>query len=462
MQVSQCPDGVSDVMRRFAAIPLNDAEKGCRKLFVENQCLPPCKVEHVSLGAGSLSKFPFLRLSTWAQWLLDSKRLWRLFCGVRTWEKMREVLSEFWDRYRALRPSHEVFQMPIDLSRTLPYFSHQDEGRGYKHQAILIVSSHGCIGRGTSTYARRGRHLLPTQRSGLGLNFLGNTWSSQALFMTMLRSASDTNPDAISTMMDIYARDASELANNGLWSEDGEMHVWMVHLHSKGDLPALSKVAGFQRSFAHVPRQMVSRLPCKGICPWCLAGREASADGPGYPFEDFSLRPDWLATMETEEPWSEEPALMRGQPMDRTMPASFFSSDIWHNYHVGVGKHFLANAFVAIVERTNMWAGQSVESKLQNLTDEFQDYCRRAKVTPHLTEISKSTLTWPYSNVCPVGAWSKGSQTTHFMKFLQAFLEHHLNDYDDVVITAVATRLVDAFHFGGPRCHLSILFHVVF
>ena len=442
-QVHQCPDGVSDVMRRFAAIPLNDAEKGCRKLFVENQCLPPCKVEHVSLGAGALSKFPYLKFSSWAQWLLDSKRLWRLFCGVSSWEKMREVLAEFWERYRAIRPSHEV-----DLSRTVPYFSHQDEGRGYKHQAIMIFSSHGCLGRGTSTYVRRGRHLLPTHRSGLGLNFLGNTWASQALFMTMLRSTSDANPDAIPTMMEIYARDASDLGDEGVTSADGQMHIWMIHLNSKADLPALSKIAGFPRSFAHVPRQVSSRNPCGGICPWCLAGREADANGQcDLPFEDFSLRPNWLGTIEAEEPWSEEPILMAGQPMDRSMLAHFFATDIWRNFHLGIGKHFVANSFVAIIERTNMWAGQSVEKKLQNLTDAFKQYCKKAKVTPHMMEISRSTMTWPFSSVAPVGAWSKGSQTTCFMKFLEEFLESNLNDCDDVVIRAVATCPSDAFHF---------------
>lgn len=100
-----------DLMQSFAAIPLQDAERGCLRLFQKHDYVAPVKVEHVCIGSGSLSKFPYVKLSSVAQWLLDTNRLWRVFCGTKSWEKMQEVLAEFWRRYRELHPQHEVFEL---------------------------------------------------------------------------------------------------------------------------------------------------------------------------------------------------------------------------------------------------------------------------------------------------------------------------------------------------------------
>lgn len=453
-QVHQSGGNASEPMREFARVPLQDAEKGCYRLFVKYGYTVPVPVDEIALGEGRLARFPYLKFSKYAQWLLDTNRLWRLFAGCSTFEKMREVLTEFWARFQKVSPDHEVFKEVSDLSVAIPFFSHQDEGRGYKDQAILILSSHGCIGRGTSWWIRQGGPELPVDQNGFGLNFTGNTWSSQALFMTMLRSVSDQNPEAFETMMRLYAQDVMQLAKDGLTSIDGSKKIYMIHLGCKADLPALSKVGSFKRSFAHVPRQPSGRRACGGICPWCLAGQESDGlDQQGYPFEDFSLVPTWLETKEMEVPWSQLPAIMEGAWLDPKKPASFFHADIWHNLHLGVGKLWIANSFVTLVEKLQTWEVTSVDSKFQVLTEAFNQFCKGRGLSPHMTEISRATMGWPYGNVSPMGQWSKGSVTTDMMRFLEDFVLDHVTDCHEESIHLIAPWLLLVFlsDSSGPR-----------
>ncbi|CAL1129712.1 unnamed protein product [Cladocopium goreaui] len=438
-QVERNPN-VCGVFKKFAAVNPSDAEKGCHALFAKYGYTCPIHVEQVKLSElRALSKFPFLKLSSWAQWLLDTGRIWRLFCGCKSLSTMKVVLTEFWARYRALYPQHEVFGLEgLDLSVTIPYYSHQDEGRGYKHQAIWVLSVHGCLGRGTHEYIRRGKHQVDVQNMEFGCNFIGNTWSTQFLLCTMSKSVTHKCPGAMNRIVELFAEDCAKLAREGLCSKDGTIRIHMVHLSTKGDLPALAKLGSLTRTFSHVPRAASSRKASGGICHLCLAGQEANAAGQqAFPYEDFSVSPSWLGTVETVAPWAQRPSVLRGALVDPRKTAHFFSCDFWHNVHLGCGKHWVANSFVSAIERLQFWPGQSVESKFELLTTEFKSFCRQNHLSPHMDEISRATMGFPQGSACPLGQWSKGVVTTHFMKFLEWFCDKHKEEikYDEVMTT---------------------------
>ena len=425
-QVQLHPD-ISNVFKKFAAINVNDAEGACHRLFVELGYAAPVKIHYIHLAdQRRLSKFPFVKLSDWSQWLLDSGRIWRLFCGCKSYSSMKVVLAEWWNRFKQLSPQHAVFRSGCDLSITIPYFTHQDEGRGFKKQAIWVFSAHGSVGRGTQEYIRRNQSRLSIGEQELGMNFVGSTWATHVPMCTMLRAVLSSCPEAIDKVMECFAEDASKLWLQGLTSMDGTRRIYMVHLCTKADLPALVKIGKLQRSFSHVARQAQSRTAANGICHMCLAGQEEDGSGRGnVPYEDFSLNPLWWNTLEAVEPWDEEPKIFNNALLDRTRLSQFFATDIWHNLHLGAGKHWVAHAFVSAIEKLTFWPEISVESRFEFLTTKFKEYCREHHISPFMDEISRASMGYLSSSACPVGQWSKGIITTHMMKFV----EHFCNEY---------------------------------
>ena len=429
-----------EAVRAFARVGLSNAETGCHKLFRQYGLCAPVTVERMELGEQALREVPFVRLSTWAKFLLDSGRLWRQMCGAKTLPMMEIMLTEFWARFRQQHPEHEVFSLMLPMHRVIPFFTHSDEGRTYKSKAIYILSCHGALGRGTQGYLRQGDHeLLPVCEQQQGLNFIGNTWGNQFIFTCVVRQQMVENPDLLDQISRIFASDARKLIMEGILGEDGA-RTYMLHIATKGDLPALAKLGHFGRTFSHAPRQASSLKPCVGICHLCMAGCE---EGDHIRFENFSMAPEWLATVESQSPWQERPPILEGLPMDFGAEAHFFQPDLWHNLHLGCLKHWLGCSFAALVENFDhpMFQGASVETKFESLTNQFKMYCRLNKISPHMSEISKQTLSWPMSTAVPCGAWSKGAVSTDFMKFLEFFMkEYVMGNTEDPVLLDVAPR----------------------
>lgn len=342
-------------IREFAEVSAKHAEEGCHRIFRKYGFSAPIKMEHAYLGDADADaprlRLPWLKFSSWAKYLLDSGRLPRQLCGAATLESMKPILLEFWARFRGLYPRHELFSMEgVDLSMTVPLFSHTDEGRSYKHEPLFVLSTHGCIGRGTRAYVERKKHKVPLKRRGLGLNFIGSTWGTQFMSVAVLRAVLDENPGALDMLMDLYAQDMAKLIHEGIVGEDGT-HVFFLHVATKGDLPALAKLGNFKRTHSHVPRQPRSKKPCTGICHLCQAGVEVAGGGSLFPFEDVSDQPSWASTVNATPPWDNIPPVLSGLPLDHGQKASFFKVDFWHNWHLGVAKHWLASSFVCLTEQ---------------------------------------------------------------------------------------------------------------
>lgn len=257
---------------------------------------------------------------------------------------------------------------------------------------------------------------IPLHRSGLGLNFIGATWATQFMHSCMLRRAYKKTPGVLDQLVEVFARDMEDLLLNGI-SKDGCV-IRIAHLGTKGDLPALSTLGHMEHTFRNAPKAAKSKKPCEGICWMCRAGSEVA---PAVPYEDFSISPLWEATLGQQEIWrGETPPILLGAPLPDDQLWSFYKTDVWHNFHMGVGKFWVAGGLVGLLENLPMWDDASMEERLQSLNTDYHSFCMRKRVTPHVEDLGRETLGWPTAGTCPCGSWSKGSATTHFMIYRNA------------------------------------------
>ena len=438
----------SRAVRQMAAINDTDAESGVHKVFKEHGLVPPIPISQVDLGVPTLRAFPIIRLQDWGKYLLDTGLLWRQMTGCDTFEKMNAVLAEFWNRMRSIFPNHGVYQLASDgvleLENTIPIYSHTDEGRSLKKNPILVISTHGVLGRGTFAFLRAGKHKAKLSRNSMGMNFVNHPMASHFVFATFLKAVSDLHPGCLDTLMKLYSEDIESLLLEGVTSSDHTKQVWFCHMNTKGDLPALQRVGSLQRNFLRAPKAKASKKPASGICHLCLAGKEHRApDGSSnnvspYPFEDLGLNPGWLATIGRESPWQELPVILQGVPLGDVPPASFFAADLWHCFHLGVAKHWVASSFVAIVEFLPIPNATSIEAKFEWLTSIYREFAREHGRCGWVKKIDREFLNFPSGNVCPIGSWNKGSTSTHLMKFLEWFCTRYVtNKTDNELLKAV-------------------------
>lgn len=439
-------------MREFASVREADAEVGCHKVLVRHGHAADIPITWTCLGeTKEMKQFPWIKLSAWAQYLLDLDLVPKQLVVVSSWKKMTGVLQEFWSRFRGLDPNHPVFTLAqngiLSLDRLVPYYTHSDEGRTFRDGALWVLNTHGVIGRGTASYLKSGRHRAPLAENAQGLNYVGNTWGTHCLIATMLKCVA--TPEAISKFMSDFAADAHFLLHTGVSAGDGSgRHIWMVHFATKGDLPALAKLAKFTRTFGHAPKAASSRKPCEGVCWRCLAGQERNdeLDRVALPYEDVSLHPVWAPTIGKNLPWLEAPSILEGLGLDAERSIDFFQSDFFHNVHLGMLKAFTASALVTLVESNPplpcMAHCSSVDAKFEVLTDLYKGYFRSRNRRPYVSELSRDTCCWPQPSACPAAKWNKGQATTEIMAFLDWFGQTHLTHTHCRKLKSIVARLV--------------------
>ena len=442
-------------VRKIAALSDSDAEKGVHSIFKEFNLVPPVEISQVDLGAAGLHNFPVIKFQQWALFLLDSGLLWKQLCGCNTFSKMTAVLQEFWGRMQEIHPNHSIFKLAadgtVDLCHTIPVFSHTDEGRSLKKSPILLISTHGVLGRGTRAFLKSRKHQAVLSRNSMGMNFTNHPMASHFVFASMLKSVSDKNPAVLESLIAAYGADMKTMLLEGVTSTDMTMQCWFCHLGTKGDLPALNKVGRFQRTFLRAPKAKASRKPCSGICHLCLAGKEvvtpASNNHSPYPFEDLSPQPAWIATLNQEDPWDQCPEILDGAMVqDPACPATFFCVDLWHCFHLGLAKHWIASSLVSVVELFDFPPehASSVEKRFEWVNLQYQQFRRDVERSGWVKQIDRDLCNFPSSTICPIGSWNKGSTSTHLMKFLEWFCTGFITGKtNDEVLKAVVLLLID-------------------
>eukprot|EP00435_Cladocopium_sp_Y103_P043316 s430_g12.t1 len=402
--VNDSPNGHTRALREFASVNPKDAEDGAHQIFKKYGLTIPLPIHKTDLGAEGVEQFPILKFSDWLRYLMDNCRFSQL-CGVKTVEEMMETLREFWVRFEKVYPQHEIFRRfragTVVPSLCLPVYSHTDEGRTYQKQGILIVSTHGALGRGTRSFIAKQVKKNHLKKPPMGMNFVGKTLSTQFLCCALLRSVYADDDTPFRKVMSYYAEDMNMLATQGVWNTPKTLRMWALHIGTKADLPALIKAGNFERTFRHVPKASSSRKPCGGICHLCLAGQEAPVH---HPFEDFLPTATWTNTLFHVRPWADdnEPEIIQGLPLSREKPEDFFKLDLWHTFHAGLGKVWIGASLVCISEFGV--PGNSVESKLEWINNDWHSFCRMKKICPSL-KIERKTLSYPQTSAYPEGHW---------------------------------------------------------
>ena len=338
-----------------------------------------------------------------------NKNCWHIVCGLKKPDRDREeaILAAFWERFRASHENHPVFAMAeagsLNLGRCAPLVYHGDEGRGRRRNPFLVTSFFSILGRGIQPgLAQKAKKkylkLLP--------NFQGHTYTTRFLQATFPKEV--YQQDAVfQALLENVVVQADLMATSGVQNTYRGDTYHAIVLGISGDWSWLIKAGNMSRNFNHTikhPKDTPS-----GICHICEAGEK------DHPFEQIHVRsPSWLSTCYRTNAFKDpSPLLALRHVPDQA--ASLFRFDLWHSWHLGVGKAFVGSA-IALLSAT--CPGNSKDQRMDNLNTQFMAWCKQNSKPPILTRLSKETIGWGSNSNFPVAGWFKGSLTTTFCEFI--------------------------------------------
>ena len=212
----------------MARLSDSNAERDTHRLTKKFKLTVPIPL--TSLTVGKL-EVPYLPMSAWASFLMEHN-LFHHLTGLKSPDHDRccQIWSEFWNRYRAVCPDHDVFKRSdINLGRTIGLLLHGDEGTSSKKLPILVVATHSVLGYGITTARTTGPELYKSMK----LNYEQRSWTTRFLMAVMPRSyyANDDKDDDLSVFQDLlealqvtFASSSmresatSKVAGSGSWS----------------------------------------------------------------------------------------------------------------------------------------------------------------------------------------------------------------------------------------------------
>eukprot|EP00438_Fugacium_kawagutii_P025473 Skav203879 [mRNA] locus=scaffold252:78020:79714:+ [translate_table: standard] len=402
----------------------NNAERDCQRLMV-NKLQLALPIHQSELETADGPSVPILKLRTWLDYFLQGNHT-HLLVGLKSpdWSREAAVLKAFWANFEKQEPSHPIFQKARDgqlhLQRTFPMLMHGDEGRGRKRTAFLVLNFHSLLGRGIKTQRKGKKTEKKKNRKQRWLrmrpNYQGHTFTSRYLFAALPKALyTGENGHVWDALMLAAAEEAKFVFETGVAdSHHGRGQFHMAIIRICGDWPFLTDSGCFARSFRNVQKHKTRSKPPGGICHQCAAGQI------GYDFEELNtLRPKWLSTMFTQplvnagdvaSPLSEIP-----HPPGQV--ASLWTYDIFHTWHIGIGRCYLASMLVLLAE---LEAQTNIDDRFQSLTVDFFAFCKRTSRRKHVLKITKDLVGYPTSNHYPNATWHKGDLTT----VLMAYVEH--------------------------------------
>ena len=385
------------------------------------------------------------RIQDWCKFLL-SRNAWHVLCGLVRPDPQREadIWETFWRKYEHWCPQHEVFEQfragNMNPRYTAAVLVHGDEGRTRKKSAIMICSFHSVLGRGLDP-ARRAQKASGVRKKYIKMkcNFKGHVLTNRFLIGVLPKRLYGQKEEHLDDLFDFCGMEAKYMMEHGIANSDGQKY-WLAPLAVVGDWPFLCKAGGLTRSFNCTVKVIAKkkRNPPRGICHICKAGQD------GFPFEDLcNLQPHWLSTMHNESPFSPKPNPFLSWPHPRGQPAALFQFDVWHGFHLGVGRAFLGSALAVA---SQYFAGGTVDERFAHLTTDYRSWCAANKETLHLTAITKEAISWAAKTDYPTGGWNKGAATTVLMKYIQSWAARTPTDDPLVRLAEEAAVLInDAF-----------------
>ena len=132
------------------------------------------------------------------------------------------------------------------------------------------------------------------------------------------------------------------------------------------------------------------------------------------------MLPSWWFSLDYRRP------IFLDIPHEPSRPAAWFTFDLWHCLHLGMGKVLCASAFALMSDRMS---ASNVVDRFSELSDLYMQWCDETRTPPFITSINKELIGWPDRSTFPNGYWSKGHITVTFMKFILFWLNN--NDVSD-------------------------------
>lgn len=361
---------------------------------------------------------PHLRLRDWAQWIVD-KNLWFMLSGLTAPDESRSATQwkKFWDAFRDMNPNHSVFTRAdrgdLDLRYTAGILIHGDEGRSRRRSAIMVLSWHSILGRGTGPQHRSAKTAkLNKMYDKLLPNFMGHSYTTRYLLACLNKAAYNFGNEYIfDEMMEVICGDLEFMATTGVRNRYNQRY-WMVMLHICGDWPFLGKSGNLTRTFNNITKKAGAnrREAPKGICHICRAGQD------DVPYEQIQTRrPVWLQTVHTQNPFATDPPFLRLDHVPN-QAADIWTFDLFHSFHLGVGRNFVGSV-LAMYSQLEL-AG-NVEERFELLSDRFRSFCSQSRLGCVLKRITKESIQWPTTGCFPSAGWHKGAVTYALMKFIE-------------------------------------------
>ena len=331
-------------------------------------------------------------------------------------ENLEASLTQFWETFRLLHPSHPIYDQYIDMSHCIPYYLHGDGGRGYKKDPVDTFSMLPCLGSGSRHVANKRKH----DDGRMDINLRGLSATTRFLFTVLGSLEAKKNPALFDAITELWGQKLQALFADG-FQACGE--TWRIAIIGfTGDSPFVKKVSHSDRSFHNVRKSGFSKKDQKGCCWLCRAGFETQNES--IPFEHLGLwNPLWIRTQGSNntKPWEKEGGpILKYLMLGQDGPA-FFRPDFFHVYHSGVGKDFLGSSFVYAMKK--LFNCGSVDKDLFALNEYLRRFLKGSKLYLHCGSLSVDTLGYSGTRDYPEGHWSKNADTAVLMRFLVTLLQ---------------------------------------
>ena len=388
-------------------------------------------------------KYPVLSLREWANFLVQ-KNCFHITAGLLRPDPDRQaaIFQKFWEIYRETHPSHDIYKMSaageISLAHTCPVLYHGDEGRGRRKAGFMVGSYVPLLGRGLGpALAKQKRLGIKKSYLKLKPNFLGHVYTNRFLHCALPKKAYMQEP-IFRAVLDHAAQEAVRMCTEGVLDKYSGQRYYMMIINVIGDWPWLIKAGDLSRSFQNVGKGggTEGKDPI-GICHWCQAGQI------NYDFEQVHTRtPAWLSTMHQDPPFLRMPSFLR-VPHECDKDAAFFMYDLWHSFHLGIGKNLVASI---LARWSDFQPGRGVDERIAWVSNHFMQWCRDNQKTPYISGLSKEKLNWNTRKEYPCGTWHKGAVTTTICEYLESQASD-LMMLGDSILAVSAEAVVSANKF---------------
>ncbi|CAE7334637.1 unnamed protein product [Symbiodinium sp. CCMP2592] len=163
-------------------------------------------------------------------------------------DDLPKMLESYWDNFKQLHPTHQIFNLQVPLSRCLPVLLHGDEGTTYKRDGALVLSFQSPLGRGTSknkvgNVAGDNKQLL---------NFVGHAFQSRFLIVAGLKEDYRNNPDIYKQYLELATASLDDACRQGVQLQSGQM-LHLVPVGLKGDWSFLAIMVYFLINYDSTP-----------------------------------------------------------------------------------------------------------------------------------------------------------------------------------------------------------------